>query len=99
MDQTTNETATGDNQLETKPERTVKVSGNIGEYNQGDIITGDAAICKYYRVCLNEGADVEDFSAKLSDEQILSFHDSVQGDDEDAEVERQTKMEEAINAG
>lgn len=66
------------------------VTGNIGSYVQGQVVINDADVAAYYRAVLNEGADRE---STLTDEQILKVVHEIDGDSEDAEVERIEKLE------
>lgn len=61
------------------------VTGDIGVFKGGDVLTSRKLIADYYRTATNEGADAE---TKLTDEQILALVDKIDGDNEDAEVER-----------
>lgn len=74
--------------------RRVTVTGDLGEFQTGQVLKGDDAIVKYYRAAFKEGAGVD---CKLTDEQILAIIDEIPGDDADAEVLRQEKMEEQHN--
>lgn len=52
-----------------EPKFTVTVSGNIGPFAQGDVLSTKQQIVAYYRAILNEGADTE---TTLSDDQIYA---------------------------
>lgn len=68
----------------------VTVTGDLGEFVTGQVLKDPDAIVKYYRTGFKEGNGTE---CALTDEQILAVIDSIPGDDEDVEIERQEKME------
>lgn len=63
----------------------VTVTGDLGSFKTGQVLTTGKEIADYHRVVLNEGADEP---TSLSDEQIVTVVRTIAGDSEDAEVER-----------
>lgn len=75
----------------------VVVSGDLGRFKQGQILTEDKEIAAYYRDSVNEGADKP---CKLSDEQILDIVKKVPAgtdnlDPDDIDVVRTEALEAA----
>lgn len=52
----------------------VTVSGDLGNFKQGEVLTDRSQIAAYYRLSVNEGAGKD---TNLSDAQILSIIDRV----------------------
>jgi hypothetical protein len=66
------------------------VTGDLGRFVGGQVLSSNQDIADYYRTMVNEGADNETL---LSNEQILTIVRSVPGDGEDQEIERIQLME------
>lgn len=66
------------------------VTGDIGAFTAGQVLTDEANVATYYRTVANEGADRP---TKLTDKDILAIVLSVEGDNEDAEMERVSLIE------
>lgn len=77
------------------PKFTVTVSGNIGPFAQGDVLSTKQQIVAYYRAIMNEGADTE---TTLSDDQIYAAVQTVsiagmEGDLDAIDEARQSYLE------
>lgn len=68
----------------------VTVTGNIGLFTKGQVLTDKNTICEYYRTILSEGAEEP---VEVSDQQILATIEEIPGDDEDTEIERIQSLE------
>jgi hypothetical protein len=68
----------------------ITVTGNIGTFKGGQVLTTDKDIVRYHRVMVNEGADKP---TTMSDDAILAAVKSVEGDSEDAEMARVALLE------
>jgi hypothetical protein len=69
------------------------VTGDIDSFKQNQVLTDPKEIASYYRTIANEGADNP---TSLTDAQILAIVSSIEGDDEDSEVERVQLIEAGV---
>lgn len=64
----------------------ITVTGTIGEWKAGTVLNNDTAIAQYYRAIVNE--DRREGPVDMTDADILKIVSSVEGDTEEAEIER-----------
>lgn len=66
------------------------VTGDLGSFKTGQVLKREKEIIAYHRAVLDEGADKP---SDLSDEVILACVEKIEGDNEDAELQRIELME------